>query len=116
VNRGQELSDADAFELAERVQVSAAELDGLLAAAAERRDRHWGREVTFSPKVFLPLTNICRNRCDYCSFRRSPGEQGAWTMSHEEVDSWLARAAAQGCVEALLPGRQTGGCVRGVPP
>ncbi len=66
------------------------------------RDRAWGRRLTFSPKVFLPLTNLCRNRCDYCSFRRSPGEAGAWTMSPAEVEGWLARARREGCVEALF--------------
>ena len=66
------------------------------------RDRAFGRRVTFSPKVFLPITNLCRNRCDYCSFRRSPGDEGEWTMTPDEVRSWLDRAAAQGCSEALF--------------
>jgi FO synthase len=52
--------------------------------------------------VFLPLTNLCRNRCDYCSFRRSPGEAGEWTMTHAEVEQQLARARALGCGEALF--------------
>jgi len=93
------LSDEDALRLAD---AGAAELPALLVAASEKRDAAWGRTATFSPKVFLPLTNICRNRCDYCSFRRSPGDQGAWTMSHAEVLSALDRAAEQGCVEALF--------------
>ncbi|MEM9488520.1 MAG: 7,8-didemethyl-8-hydroxy-5-deazariboflavin synthase CofG [Myxococcota bacterium] len=74
----------------------------LLAAARDRRDRAWPRRTTFSPKVFLPVTNLCRNFCDYCSFRRSPGQDGEWTMSPDEVASWLDRAREQGCVEALL--------------
>lgn len=73
-----------------------------LTAAAKRRDAAWGQTLTFSPKVFLPLTNLCRNFCDYCSFRRSPGQPGEWTMSPDEVRSWLARARDQGCVEALF--------------
>lgn len=93
------LADGDALSLAE---LPAGALDGLLAAAARRRDACWGRVVTFSPKVFLPLTNLCRNRCDYCSFRRSPGQDGAWTMTPAEVLDGLARAGAQGCVEALF--------------
>jgi FO synthase len=52
--------------------------------------------------VFLPLTNLCRNRCDYCSFRRSPGDDGEWTMRPSEVDDWLDRARVQGCAEALF--------------
>jgi FO synthase len=66
------------------------------------RDAAFGRVVTYSPKVFLPLTNLCRNRCDYCSFRRSPGDAGEWTMSPAEVEGELDRAAAAGCSEALF--------------
>src|SRR5690349_23709759 len=76
--------------------------DALMAAAAARRDRAWGRTVTFSPKVFLPLTNLCRNFCDYCSFRRSPGQKGAWTMTPDEVAACVATGREQGCTEALF--------------
>jgi FO synthase len=71
-------------------------------AAAAKRDRRWGRRVTYSPKVFLPLTNLCRNVCDYCSFRRSPKDPGAHTMAPDEVAAQLDRARALGCVEALF--------------
>ena len=71
-------------------------LPDLLAQASAARDAAWGRSLTFSPKVFLPLTNLCRNRCDYCSFRRSPNDPGAWTMSPAEVDDWLSRARREG--------------------
>jgi FO synthase len=77
-------------------------LDELCAAASAVRDRAFGKIVTFSPKAFLPLTNLCRNRCDYCSFRRSPGDDGEWTMRPDEVELWLDRAQAQGCGEALF--------------
>jgi FO synthase len=97
--RGQPLSESDAFALAE---LGGDELEPLLAAAGALRDEIYGPVVTFSPKVFLPLTNLCRNRCDYCSFRRSPGDPGAWTMSHHEVDDALTRARDQGCIEALF--------------
>jgi FO synthase len=93
------LSDEDALLLA---ALPAGELPELMQAAAAVRDRGWGRRVTFSPKVFLPLTNLCRNRCDYCSFRRSPGQEGAWTMSPDEVGAWVDRGFAQGCAEALF--------------
>ncbi len=90
------IADDDALRLADE---PAAEL---VPAAAALRDRAFGRRVTFSPKVFLPLTNLCRNRCDYCSFRRGPGDDGAHTMTPDEVESWLARARVQGCTEALF--------------
>lgn len=93
------LSDEDALALAD---LGPTEYDALFAAAARRRDARWGSTVTFSPKVFLPLTNLCRNRCDYCSFRKSPGEVGEWTMTPDEVAHTLTTARAQGCVEALF--------------
>jgi FO synthase len=74
----------------------------LYARAAAVRDRAFGRRVTYSPKVFLPLTNLCRDRCDYCSFRRSPGEPGEWTMTPDEVRATLARGRELGCTEALF--------------
>lgn len=90
------VSDEEAYRLADVDTVA------LCAAARARRDRAWGTTLTFSPKVFLPITNLCRNRCDYCSFRRSPGNPGEWTMSPDEVRQWLHRAREQGCVEALF--------------
>ncbi|HEX4354597.1 MAG TPA: hypothetical protein VHZ95_16825, partial [Polyangiales bacterium] len=94
------LSDAAALALADSGDVD--EIEALAGRAAATRDAWFGRTLTFSPKVFLPLTNLCRNRCDYCSFRKSPGDDGAWTMTHEEVRAWVARASGQGCVEALF--------------
>ncbi|WP_428265016.1 7,8-didemethyl-8-hydroxy-5-deazariboflavin synthase CofG [Haliangium sp.] len=76
--------------------------DELTAAAGARRDARWGRTAWFSPKVFLPVTNLCKNACDYCSFRRSPGQAGEWTMRPDEIESWLGRGRELGCVEALL--------------
>ena len=70
--------------------------------AAQRRDRAWGRTITYSPKAFLPVTNLCRNRCDYCTFRKSPGWSGAHTMSPDEIIDVLDRSREAGCVEALL--------------
>jgi 7,8-didemethyl-8-hydroxy-5-deazariboflavin synthase CofG subunit len=90
------VSDRDAYLL------STLDTEALCEAARGRRDRIWGKTLTFSPKVFLPITNLCRNRCDYCSFRRSPGDPGEWTMSPDEIRSWLGRAREQGCVEALF--------------
>jgi FO synthase len=89
--RALSLADADSATIAQ-----------LARAACELRDHVYADRLTFSPKVFLPLTNLCRNRCDYCSFRKSPGDPGAWTMTHAEVQGWLERARGQGCVEALF--------------
>src|SRR5215471_14306441 len=94
-----QLSDDEALALAE---VDDDQLRELMARAAAIRDRRWGRTFTFSPKVFLPVTNLCRDRCEYCSFRRSPGEPGERTMSPADIDSSLGSATAAGCSEALL--------------
>jgi FO synthase len=96
------LSDAEALALAEAISGDEAAFAELLARAAAIREARYGRALTFSPKVFLPLTNLCRNRCDYCSFRKSPGDAGAWTMTHAELEQQYQRARAHGCAEALF--------------
>lgn len=60
-----------------------------------------GHGVSYSRNVFLPITNICRNRCLYCGFRRDPND-GAWFMSPEEVIELAKRARDAGCSEALI--------------
>ncbi|HKY03447.1 MAG TPA: 7,8-didemethyl-8-hydroxy-5-deazariboflavin synthase subunit CofG, partial [Blastocatellia bacterium] len=57
------------------------ELDALLEIAASNRDRFTGRVITYSKKVFIPLTNLCRDYCDYCTFRKDPAQAGARTMT-----------------------------------
>jgi len=74
----------------------------LLDAAAELRDRHKGKTVTFSPKIFVPLTNLCRDFCGYCTFRKAPGEPGAKTMSLDEVLRVARRGKMLGCTEILF--------------
>lgn len=93
------LTDAEAWTLA---RVVGADLDRLLAAARVRRDERYGRVITYSPKVFLPLTTLCRNACEYCTFRRGSTESGARTMSPGEVRAVLAGGAALDCTEALF--------------
>ena len=77
-------------------------LQALIAVAAELRDRHKGRVVTFSPKVFVPLTNLCRDFCGYCTFRKAPDETGAKTMTLEEVLSVVGQGKMLGCTEVLF--------------
>ena len=78
------------------------DLDLLLDAAGELRDRIKGRDVTYSPKVFLPVTNLCRDRCTYCTFRKDPWDPDAWTMMPHEITDWSRRGQALGCKEALM--------------
>ena len=96
---GARLSDADAIAL---IECPDSDLDAMLSAAAELRDRGKGRDVTYSRKVFLPITNLCRDRCTYCTFRKDPGDPGAWTMMPDEIAQWSRRGAELGCKEALM--------------
>src|SRR5208282_3091059 len=96
---GARLSDADAIAL---IECPDSDLDAMLSAAAELRDRGKGRDVTYSRKVFLPITNLCRDRCTYCTFRKDPGDPGAWTMMPDEIVEWSRRGRELGCREALM--------------
>ena len=78
------------------------ELPELLAAAREARDRFKPGVITYSRKVFIPLTNLCRDYCGYCTFRRDPGQPGARTMSPEEVLQVARDGEKLGCTEALF--------------
>ncbi|MEM2907826.1 MAG: 7,8-didemethyl-8-hydroxy-5-deazariboflavin synthase CofG [Candidatus Hadarchaeales archaeon] len=64
--------------------------------------RSLGPEVTYSRNVFLPVTNLCRNRCWYCGFRQEPGSGRARFMRPEEVAELLELAGEAGCSEALF--------------
>ncbi len=79
-----------------------APLDALLAAAAEVRDRGKGSIVSFSRKVFIPLTTLCRDYCSYCTFRKDPGQPGAHFMAPDEVLALAERGRSAGCKEALF--------------
>jgi 7,8-didemethyl-8-hydroxy-5-deazariboflavin synthase CofG subunit len=78
------------------------DLPALLAAARAAKDRFKPDVITYSRKVFLPLTNLCRDYCGYCTFRRDPSDHGAHTMTPDEVLA-VARAGEKlGCTEALF--------------
>jgi FO synthase len=77
-------------------------LPSLLSAAQLARARFKPGVITYSRKVFLPLTNLCRDYCGYCTFRRDPGEPGAHTMSPDEVMEVVRAGERMGCTEALF--------------
>src|SRR6266852_1467990 len=79
-----------------------APLETLLAAASEVRARGKGNVVTFSKKVFIPLTTLCRDYCSYCTFRKDPGEPGAHFMTPDEVLALAEQGRRAGCKEALF--------------
>src|SRR6266566_3001607 len=92
---------AEALALAERFAEDP--LDGeLLDAAAAARDAGWGNVVTYSPKVFIPLTKLCRDVCHYCTFARPPIEGRRAYLTLEKVLEIARAGAAAGCREALF--------------
>lgn len=74
----------------------------LLAAARELRDAGHGRIVTYSPKVFLPVTRLCRDVCTYCTFAKTPGQVSSPYMSVGEVLALVREGRKLGCTEALF--------------
>jgi FO synthase len=79
-----------------------APLTELMPAAAARRDARTGRRITFSPKIFAPLTMLCRDRCGYCTFAKPPARLDTPYLSEEEALELASRGAALGCFEALF--------------
>ncbi|MGP0075774.1 MAG: 7,8-didemethyl-8-hydroxy-5-deazariboflavin synthase CofG [Bryobacteraceae bacterium] len=96
---GTGISRADANRL---IRATGREFLTLLQDASAVRDARTGPVITYSRKVFIPLTNLCRDRCGYCTFAREPGDAKAHTMPPEEVLA-VARAGQEaGCKEALF--------------
>ncbi|HYG93322.1 MAG TPA: bifunctional FO biosynthesis protein CofGH [Nocardioides sp.] len=103
-----------ALDLAEATALLAAtgeDLDRLTAAAARVRDAGLVAAdrpgvVTYSPKVFLPVTRLCRDRCHYCTFVETPAQARrdgrAPYLSPDEILDIAGRGAALGCLEALF--------------
>ncbi|MBD0338761.1 MAG: 5-amino-6-(D-ribitylamino)uracil--L-tyrosine 4-hydroxyphenyl transferase CofH [Thermoleophilia bacterium] len=83
-------------------ELLAAPLEELLAEARHRRERARGALVTFSPKVFVPLTTLCRDVCGYCTFARPPRRGERAYLGLEEVLAIARAGAAAGCHEALF--------------
>lgn len=93
------ISRDDAVRL---IQCGDDDLAELLAAARTARDDFKPGEITYSRKVFIPLTNLCRDYCGYCAFRRDPGDPGAHTMLPDEVLDVVCAGEKLGCTEALF--------------
>ena len=70
--------------------------------AARIRDTAFGNRLTYSPKVFIPLTMLCRDRCGYCTFAQPPARLASPFLSLDEVLAIAAKGAEAGCHEALF--------------
>src|SRR5436305_7262671 len=79
-----------------------APLPELMAQAARVRDQAHGDRVTFSPKVFIPLTMLCRDRCGYCTFAQPPARLESPYLSPDQVLAIAKAGASAGCHEALF--------------
>ena len=93
------VSRADAGRL---IRATEGELQDLFEEASAIRDARTGPVITYSRKVFIPLTNLCRDRCGYCTFAREPGDGKAHTMSPDEVLAVARAGKKAGCKEALF--------------
>ena len=86
----------------DRTWIETAELPALMAAAAEKRDATYGRLVSYSRKVFIPLTKLCRDVCHYCTFAETPRAGHPVYLSADEVLAIARAGQAAGCTEALF--------------
>jgi len=77
------------------------DVEGLFAEARRLRDEWSGRTITYSRKVFIPLTTLCRDRCTYCTFAKPPGAGGAY-LEPEDVMTVARLGESAGCTEALF--------------
>ena len=78
------------------------DLNHLVEAASAVRNEGKGNIVTFSPKVFIPLTRLCRDYCGYCTFRLDPEDTDTLFMSPEQVLDVALKGQELGCTEALF--------------
>jgi FO synthase len=83
-------------------QISDDTLSQLTQEAAAIRDQHFGNTLSYSPKVFIPLTNMCRDKCAYCTFAKTPESGLANLMSPDQVMMTVRKGEAQQCKEALF--------------
>jgi FO synthase len=88
-------------DLAEAFVLGTQDPDPLLAEARRLRDEGKGRTVTYSRKVFIPLTTLCRDRCTYCTFAKPPGAGGEY-LTPDDVLAIARAGEAQQCTEALF--------------
>jgi FO synthase len=77
-------------------------LSELMREATQLRDQAWGDQVSYSRKVFIPLTELCRDVCHYCTYAKTPRRLDHAYLSPEQVLDIALRGQAQGCKEALF--------------
>jgi FO synthase len=88
-------------ELALRLLTGREPIDALMTEARRMRDEGHGRSITYSRKVFIPITTLCRDTCTYCTFVKPPGAGGEY-LTPEDVLSIAQAGDELDCTEALL--------------
>ncbi|MDP7041874.1 MAG: hypothetical protein QGF91_04390, partial [Gammaproteobacteria bacterium] len=83
-------------------QLTGLALETLVDTAGGLRDQGWGRQVTYSRKVFIPLTELCRDVCHYCTYAKTPRRLEQVYLSPEQIVEIAQAGKAQGCREALF--------------
>ena len=91
------VSEAISYEFA-----TGPDLYALCQEAAKVRDASWGNQLTYSKKVFIPLTNMCRDSCGYCTFVQSPDSVHSNYMTPEQVLKTAREGQVLDCKEALF--------------
>ena len=91
------LSDEEAYGL-----LAYEDWRALAPRAATLRDAGWGRRVSYSRKVFIPLTRLCRDVCHYCTFATTPSRLGSPYLTPDEALAIARAGQAAGCKEALF--------------
>jgi len=102
LRRARDGAALDPAEATVLLQALGDDLDDLCASAGRVRDRGHGTVVTYSRKVFIPLTRLCRDRCHYCTFATTPGHLPAPYLRPDEVLAIAREGQAAGCKEALF--------------
>ncbi len=93
------LTRSEALELE---TICGADLQAAGCRAAQVRDAQWGRRMTYSRKVFVPLTNMCRDDCGYCTFVQKPSSPAAQLLTPEQVMRTVREGERLGCKEVLF--------------
>ncbi|MBV1915120.1 MAG: 5-amino-6-(D-ribitylamino)uracil--L-tyrosine 4-hydroxyphenyl transferase CofH [Pseudomonadales bacterium] len=91
------ISEQQALRLADETDTA-----GLMEIAAAMRDQQHGKLISYSRKVFIPLTQLCRDVCHYCTFAKTPKQVESLYLSIEQALEIARRGAEMGCTEALL--------------
>ncbi len=91
------ISREEAYSIADDMAI-----DELMAKASLLRDSMRGKVVTYSRKVFIPLTYLCRDRCSYCTYRKEPSSADDIMLKPEHVLALAEQGKRMGCTEALL--------------